>query len=99
MFKTQSQFTNSMFGAYAYDPIINRNQDHLLVKMSKLLDWSFVEREVAECYSVSGQRAIHPLRMFKLLVVQSLYNLSDRETMSNADCNIIGSRLAHSMLE
>ncbi|PIU01917.1 hypothetical protein COT68_00670 [bacterium (Candidatus Torokbacteria) CG09_land_8_20_14_0_10_42_11] len=89
MFKTQSQFTNSMFGAYAYDPIINRNQDHLLVKMSKLLDWSFVEREVAECYSVSGQRAIHPLRMFKLLVVQSLYNLSDRETMSHADCNII----------
>jgi len=78
-----------MFGAYAYDPIINRNQDHLLVKMSKLLDWSFVEREVAECYSVSGQRAIHPLRMFKLLVVQSLYNLSDRETMSHADCNII----------
>jgi len=89
MFKTQSQFTNSMFGAYAYDPIINRNQDHILVKMNKLLDWSFVEQEVAECYSAKGQKAIHPLRMFKLLVVQSLCNLSDRDTMSHADCNII----------
>lgn len=89
MFKAQNQFTNSMFGAYAYDPIINRNQDHILVKMNKLLNWSFVEQEVANCYSAKGQKAIHPLRMFKLLVVQSLCNLSDRDTMSHTDCNII----------
>ncbi len=89
MFKTQSQFTNSMFGSYAYDSIINRNQDHILVKMNKLIDWSFVEDEVAKRYSVKGQKAIHPVRMFKLLIVQSFFNLSDRETMSNADCNII----------
>ncbi len=89
MFKTQDQFTNSMFGAYAYDPIINRNQDHLLVKMNKLIDWSFVEDEVANCYSKMGQKAIHPARMFKLLVIQALFNLSDRDTMSNTDCNII----------
>ena len=89
MFKEQSQFTNSMFGSYAYDPIINRNQDHTLVKMNKLIDWSFVEDEVADFYSHKGQKAIHPLRMFKLLVVQSFFNLSDRDTMSYADCNII----------
>lgn len=89
MFKTQAQFTNSMFGSYAYDPIINRNQDHLLVKMNKLIDWSFVEEEVADRYSTLGQNAIHPLRIFKLLVVQRLYDLSDRDTMTNTDCNII----------
>lgn len=89
MFKTQSQFTNSMFGSYAYDPIINRNQDHILVKMNKLIDWSFVEDEVADCYSAKGQKAIHPVRMFKLLIVQNLFNLSDRDTMSNTDCNIV----------
>ena len=89
MFKQQDQFTNSMFGSYAYNPIVNRNQDHLLVKMNKFLNWSFVEDEVADCYSEQGQKAIHPLRMFKLLVVQNLYNLSDRDTMSNTDCNII----------
>lgn len=89
MFKDQNQFTNSMFGSYSYDPIIARNQDHLLVKMNQLIDWSFVEDEVADYYSDKGQRAIHPLRMFKLLVVQNLCNLSDRDTMSNTDCNII----------
>lgn len=89
MFKTQSQFTNSMFGSYAYDPIINRNQDHILVKMDRLIDWSFVEDEVADFYSEKGQKAIHPLRMFKLLIIQSFFNLSDRDTMANTDCNII----------
>lgn len=89
MFKTQEQFTNSMFGSYAYDPIIKRNQDHVLVKMNKLIDWSFVEDEVADCYSEMGQKAIHPARMFKLLVIQALFNLSERDTMSNTDCNII----------
>ena len=89
MFKPQDQFTNSMFGSYAYDPIIERNQDHLLVKIDKLIDWSFVEEEVADRYSHKGQNAIHPVRIFKLLIIQNLYNLSERETMSNADCNII----------
>lgn len=89
MFKAQNQFTNSMFGSYAYDPIINRNQDHLLVKMNKLIDWSFVENEVADRYSDQGQKAIHPVRMFKLLIIQKLHDLSDRDTMSNTDCNII----------
>lgn len=89
MFKPQDQFTNSMFGSYAYDPIINRNQDHVLVKMNRLIDWSFVEDEVADLYSEKGQNAIHPVRMFKLLIIQNLYNLSERELMTNTDCNII----------
>jgi len=89
MFKTQAQFTNSMFGSYAYDPIISRNQDHLLVRLNKLIDWSFVEDEVADRYSALGQKAIHPLRMFKLLIIEHLYNLSERDTMTNTDCNII----------
>lgn len=89
MFKTQAEFTNSMFGAYAYEPIIRRNQDHILIKMSRLIDWSFIEEEVEDRYSDKGQKAIHPVRMFKLLIIQSLYNLSERETMANADCNIV----------
>ena len=89
MFKNQDQFTNSMFGSYAYDPIIKRNQDHLLVKINKLIDWSFVENEVADCYSHLGQNAIHPVRIFKLLIIQNLYNLSERDVMINVDCNIL----------
>lgn len=89
MFKTQQQFTNSMFGSYAYDPIIKRHQDHLLVKMNQLVDWSFIKEEVLDCYSDKGQRAIHPERIFKILIVQNLYNLSEREACLNTDCNII----------
>lgn len=89
MFKTQSQFTNSMFGAYSYNTVIQRNQDHLLVKMEKLIDWSFIEKEVVDCYSEKGQKAIHPARIFKLLVCQALYNLSERDVCEQADCNIV----------
>lgn len=89
MFKSQEGFSNSMFGAYAYDPIIERNQDHPLVKMSKLIDWSFVEEEVSDRYSVMGQHAIHPLRIFKLLILQSYYNLSERDVMGHTEFNIL----------
>lgn len=89
MFKSQKGFTNSMLGAYAYEPIIERNQDHILIKMDKLIDWRFVEKEVAGCYSAKGQRAIHPERMFKLLIIQRMFNLSERDTMINVDCNIL----------
>src|SRR3989338_1530640 len=36
MFKSQSGFTHSFFGSFAYDPIISRHQDHLLVRMNRL---------------------------------------------------------------
>lgn len=89
MFKSTDKFSSSMFGSYAYDPIIKRNKDHVLVKMSELIDWSFVEKELAGYYSEVGQKAIHPERMFKLLIIQNLYNLSERDVMTNTDCNII----------
>lgn len=78
-----------MFGAYAYDPIIRRNQNHPLVRMNQLIDWSFVEEEVSDCYSGKGQHAIHPVRLFKLLILQSFYNLSERDVMTHTELNIM----------
>lgn len=89
MFKSQEGFTNSMFGSYAYEPIIKRNKDHLLVRLSENINWSFVEEELSDYYSAKGQNAIHPERLFKLLIMQKLYDLSEREIMVNTDCNII----------
>ena len=89
MFKNQEGFTNSLFGSYAYQSIIDRHEDHLLVRMQKLIDWSFVEDEVADCYQTIGQRAYHPVIMFKLLVLQNMYNLSERATCEQADLNIV----------
>jgi transposase len=74
MFKTQEGFTNSFFGAYAYQDIIDRHPDHLLVRMQKLIDWSFIEPEVTDRYSELGQHAYHPVIIFKLLILQYLYN-------------------------
>lgn len=89
MFKSQENFTNSMFGSYAYESLIRRHEDHFLVQLNKLVNWSFVEEEVADSYSTMGQNAIHPLRLFKLLIIQDWYELSDRDTVTEADCNII----------
>lgn len=89
MFKSQEGFTNSFFGSYAYEPIIARHQNHLLIKMNTLIDWSFVEEEVADHYSDLGQNAIHPVRIFKMLVIQSLYDLSERETCERVDTDIL----------
>ena len=54
MFKEQERFTNSFFGSYAYDPIISRHENHILVRMNKLIDWSFVEEEVADPKYLAG---------------------------------------------
>lgn len=89
MFKTQEGFTNSLFGSYAYDPVIARHADHLLVRMQMLIDWSFVEAEVLDRYSTLGQHAYHPMILFKLLVLQNLYDLSERDACEHADLNIV----------
>jgi IS5 family transposase len=57
--------------------------------MNALIDWSFVEEEVSDRYSNLGQNAIHPVRIFKLLVVQNLYDLSEREACERVDTDII----------
>src|SRR3990167_8310466 len=89
MFKSPSGFTNSFFGSFAYNPIIARHQNHGLVRMDNLIDWSFVEEEVADCYSTGGQHAYHPVLLLKLLIIQQLYDLSERDTCVNTDCNLI----------
>jgi len=89
MFKSQQDFTNSLFGAYAYEPIIARNTDHILIRLNRLIDWSFVEEEVADCYSSEGRSALHPVMMLKFLILQKLFDRSEREVMVDTDCNII----------
>lgn len=89
MFKSQQKFTNSFFGSYAVEPIIARHQDHFLMKMNAMINWSFVEEEAADRYSTIGQNAIHPVRIFKLLILQNLFDLSDRDTCEQADVNIL----------
>jgi len=89
MFKTQEAFKNSFFGSYAYEPIVERHQKHLLVRMNNLIDWSFVATKVADCYSDQGQHAYNPAILFKMHLIQNLYNLSERRVCEQTDLNIL----------
>ncbi|GAK00464.1 transposase [Geomicrobium sp. JCM 19055] len=64
--------------AYAdlYDVVVP--SDHKLRKMNDLIDFSFIYEELESTYSLNyGRSAIDPIRMFKYLLLKSIYPLSD----------------------
>ena len=65
---------------------LNKNKDPL-VELNKIIDWKIFDTPLKKFFdaiphkSDSGRKVIfQPLMMFKILVLQSLYNLSDAET-------------------
>lgn len=55
-------------------------RDHRLRKIDQVLDLSFIHETVAECYSVSrGRPSVDPELAIRMLLLGTLYNLSDRE--------------------
>lgn len=59
-----------------YDIVIPR--DNLLRKINELIDFSFVYDELKKKYSLeNGRTAISPIRMFKYLLLKSIFDLSD----------------------
>ncbi|MEK7144693.1 MAG: IS5 family transposase [Patescibacteria group bacterium] len=89
MFKSQSSFQSSFFGSFAYQGILARHQDHFLVRLLSTVNFSFVEKAVKDCYSDVGRRAYNPVIMMKLLLLQTLYDLSERDVIEQADTNIL----------
>lgn len=89
MFKSQAGFQSSIFGSFAYQGILCRHQDHLLVRLLKTVDFSFIMQEAQECYSHLGRPAYNPSIMMKLLLLQTLYDLSERDVTEQADTNIL----------
>jgi len=61
-----------------YDELIPT--DHLLRKLTAAVDLSFVSDLVSDCYCPdNGRPSWDPLVLFKVVFLQFLYNLSDRE--------------------
>lgn len=89
MFKNNHSFTNSFFGDFAYQPIIDRHEDHILVLIRKWVSFKGLNELLADCYSLEGRKAYQPETMFRCLLVQFLYDLSDRETMERIDTDLI----------
>lgn len=90
MYKSNAQFQNSFLGNFAYREIIDRHQDNVLVKLNNSIDLSFIEPLVSDCYcQENGASAYHPVKMFKILFLQTLTDRSDREIMDDVDTNIL----------
>jgi transposase len=53
-------------------------EDNLLRRIKNLVDFAFVQDELQEKYSLDkGRTAVHPIRMFKYLLLKTIYTLSD----------------------
>jgi len=78
-----------MFGSFAYRAILERHHDHLLMRMQRTVDFSFIMPLVEDCYSSLGRKAYDPVCMVKLLILQTLYDLSERDVVEQADTNLL----------
>ncbi len=64
-------------------------ENHLLKRVDKAIDFSFVNRLLEGSYCKNfGRPAKEPEMMMKLLFLQYLYNLSDVKVIEEATCNL-----------
>lgn len=60
-------------------------EDNLLRKINNLVDFSFVYDELKDKYCFdNGRNAIDPIRMFKYLLLKSIYDLSDVDVVERS---------------
>ena len=60
-----------------YDLIVPK--DNLLRKISELIDFDFIYQELVDKYCLNnGRTAESPVRMFKYLLLKTVYTVSDR---------------------
>jgi transposase len=63
--------------------------DHYLRRVKEIIDFSFVLRQVKDCYSETmGRSAVNPMLMFKLCFGQFHDDPSDREVLVEAQVNV-----------
>lgn len=74
------------FFAVLYDRI---PKDHLLKRIAGAVDFSFINKLVADSYCATfGRPAKEPELMAKLCILERLYNLSDVRVIEEANCNL-----------
>ena len=66
-----------------YDLIIPK--DNLLRQIKELVDFDFIYEELVDKYCLdNGRNAISPIRMFKYLLLKTIYNLSDIDVVERS---------------
>ncbi|MCX6307680.1 MAG: IS5 family transposase [Bacteroidia bacterium] len=64
-------------------PLVNFiNMDHELVHLAQHIDWDEVENEFKGYFSENGRPSVPVRRMVGLMLLKSLYNLSDESTVA-----------------
>src|SRR6478735_5859148 len=82
MIQNQQSVTFSPFMAI-YDLVVPK--DNLLRKINELVDFTFVYDELKDKYCLdNGRNAIDPIRMFKYLLLKSIYDLSDIDVVKRS---------------
>jgi len=84
---SQKDNQGSFFDEYVY-PLVP--QDHILLKVSRLVDFSFVEEETKDLYSQDFGRPAYPAEvLFRMLFLEYYYNLSDVEVSKQCQYNLL----------
>ena len=78
----------SFYGNHIYDRVIPG--DHFLKRLAKAVDFSFVNDLCHDAYSHDiGRPAYEPALMFKILLLQFLYDISDRRIIEEVTFNLV----------
>jgi hypothetical protein len=82
MLAQQQQIQISAFSGL-YDLIVPK--DNLLRKINELIDFNFIDQELVDKYcSNNGRTAESPIRMFKYLLLKTIYTVSDVDVVERS---------------
>ena len=87
MSKTGSA-NGSFFGNFIYDRLLHR-RSHFLRDLARTVDFSFVKEALKDFYVDWGRDPWDPVLMFKMVFLQLLYKLSDREIEEQCTWNMM----------
>lgn len=68
---------DDLFSSTLYESRIPK--DHFMRRLKGLLDWPALATELDDCYRSKGRTSIPPEIMLKIMILQYLYDLSDRQ--------------------
>ena len=78
----------SFFGNLIYERLLSQ-RDHFLKDLAQTVDFRFVREACRDFYVDWGRDAWDPVLMFKMVCLQFLYDLSDRDIEEQATFNMI----------
>jgi len=78
----------SFFGNLIYERLLSK-RDHFLKDLAQTVDFRFVREACRDFYVDWGRDAWDPVLMFKMVCLQFLYDLSDRDIEEQATFNMV----------